>query len=49
LLARPDVKANWVKQGADTMSMTPAEFEAHLKADLAKWSKLVKDANIKLP
>jgi tripartite-type tricarboxylate transporter receptor subunit TctC len=48
LLARPDVKANWVKQGADTMSMTPAEFEAHLKADLAKWSKLVKDANIKL-
>jgi len=48
LLARADVKANWVKQGADTMSMTPAEFEAYLQADLAKWSKLVKDANIKL-
>jgi tripartite-type tricarboxylate transporter receptor subunit TctC len=48
LLARPDVKANWVKQGADTMSMTPDEFDTHLMADLAKWSKLVKDANIKL-
>ncbi len=48
IIARPEVKANWVKQGADTMSMTPAAFDAYLRADLAKWTKVVNDAGIKL-
>jgi len=48
VLARPEVKANWAKQGADTMAMTPAEFDAYLRADLEKWTKVVKDANIKI-
>lgn len=48
LLARPDVKANWDKQGAETMLMTPAEYDAFLRADIEKWAKVVKEANIKL-
>ena len=48
LVARPDVKATWEKQGAETMSMTPAEFDAYLRAELDKWTKVVKAANIKL-
>ena len=48
LLAKPDVKATWEKQGAETMSMTPAEFDAYLHAELDKWTKIVKAANIKL-
>ena len=48
ILAKPEVKANWVKQGADTMTMTPAAFEAYLRADLEKWDKVVKQAGIKL-
>jgi tripartite-type tricarboxylate transporter receptor subunit TctC len=48
VLDKPATKAIWDKQGADTMYMTPAEFEAYLRADLAKWTKVVKDANIKL-
>ena len=48
LLARPEVKATWEKQGAETMSMTPAEFDAYLRADLEKWTKVVKQAGIKL-
>ena len=28
--------------------MTPAEFEAFLRAELEKWTKVVKAANIKL-
>jgi tripartite-type tricarboxylate transporter receptor subunit TctC len=48
VLDKPATRAIWDKQGADTLYMTPAEFEAYLRADLAKWTKVVKDANIKL-
>ena len=48
LVARPDVKATWEKLGTETMSMTPAESEAFLRAELEKWTKVVKAANIKL-
>ena len=48
LLAKPEVKAIWEKQGAETMSMTPAQFETYLHADIEKWTKVVKDAGIKI-
>ncbi len=48
LVARPDVKAYWEKQGTETMSLTPAESEAFMRAELEKWTKVVKAANIKL-
>jgi tripartite-type tricarboxylate transporter receptor subunit TctC len=48
LIARPDVKAYWERQDTETMSLTPAESEAFLRAELEKWTKVVKAANIKL-
>jgi tripartite-type tricarboxylate transporter receptor subunit TctC len=48
LVAKPDVKEIWLKQGADTMSMTPAEYDAFLRAEIEKWSRVVKAANVKL-
>ena len=48
MVARPDVKAYWEKQGTETMSMTPAQSEAFLRAEIEKWTKVVKAANIKL-
>ena len=48
MVARPDVKATWEKLGTETMSMTPAESEAFLRAEIEKWTKVVKAANIKL-
>jgi tripartite-type tricarboxylate transporter receptor subunit TctC len=48
LLAKPEVKALWEKQGAETMSMTPEQFDGYLRAELDKWTKVVKAANIKL-
>jgi tripartite-type tricarboxylate transporter receptor subunit TctC len=48
IVARPDVKAYWEKQGTETMSMTPAETDAFLREELEKWTKVVKAANIKL-
>ena len=36
------------KAGLETDLMTPAEFRAFIGAELAKWSKLVKDSGAKL-
>ncbi|MCW5576470.1 MAG: tripartite tricarboxylate transporter substrate binding protein [Burkholderiales bacterium] len=35
------------RQGLDATGGTPAEFAAHIKSELAKWAKVVKDAGIK--
>jgi tripartite-type tricarboxylate transporter receptor subunit TctC len=36
-----------LKQGAEPVLMDPAQFSAHIKAELAKWGKVVKAANLK--
>ncbi|MCC6888439.1 MAG: tripartite tricarboxylate transporter substrate binding protein [Hyphomicrobiales bacterium] len=45
-MARPDVKAAWAKQGANPMSMSPAEFDSYLRADIEKWAKVVAFAKL---
>jgi tripartite-type tricarboxylate transporter receptor subunit TctC len=48
IVAKPEVRAYWDKQDTQTMSLTPAESTAFLNADIEKWTKVVKAANIKL-
>jgi len=48
IINAPDVKENWGKQGAVPMAMTPDEFGKFLRADIAKWAKLVKDTGMKV-
>src|SRR3954470_22443642 len=40
IIAKPEVQAYWEKQDTQTMSMTPAESEAFIKADIEKWTKV---------
>ena len=47
IVARPDVKEGWRKQGAETLSMNPDQFGQYIRDDITKWAKLVKAANIK--
>lgn len=48
-LADPEVKAQFVKQGIDEPAPnSPEQFAELIRADLAKWAKVVKDANIKI-
>ncbi|MDB5905773.1 MAG: protein bugT-like protein [Betaproteobacteria bacterium] len=47
-LQSPDVRERLSSQGAEPIGDTPADFTAVMKRDLAKWAKVVKDANIKL-
>ncbi len=48
MVAKPEVQAYWAKQDTATMSLTPAESTAFLNAEIEKWTKVVKAANIKL-
>jgi tripartite-type tricarboxylate transporter receptor subunit TctC len=41
IIARPEMRTAWAKQGAVPMTMTPAEFGAFLERDIAKWAKVV--------
>ena len=42
IVSQPDVKKAWNEQGAEPLTMSPAEFEKYLNADIAKWAKIVK-------
>jgi tripartite-type tricarboxylate transporter receptor subunit TctC len=42
IVSRPEVRKAWQEQGAVAMTMSPAEFERYLNADIAKWAKVVK-------
>jgi tripartite-type tricarboxylate transporter receptor subunit TctC len=48
VMALPDVREQLVRQGLIPVTSTPGELAALIKADLARWSKVVKDANIKV-
>jgi len=48
VLNDPQVKAAWAKQGATPMSMSPREFGDFLRADIAKWAKVVKISGAKV-
>lgn len=42
----PDIKARLLEVGVVPEGNTPAEFAAYLKADIAKWKKVIADAKI---
>jgi len=48
VLADPDVKGRYDVLGIEVVANTPAEFAEQIKADLARWEKVVKQANIKV-
>jgi tripartite-type tricarboxylate transporter receptor subunit TctC len=43
----PDVRAKFGNLSLDITTMTPGEFDAHLRSELARWGKVVKAAGIK--
>ncbi len=47
VIARPDVKEAWAKQGAVPMTMNAAEFDKYLRDDIEKWAKVVQASGIK--
>ena len=47
LLHLPDVKDKLAADGADAVGSAPAEFGAHIKAEVVKYAKLVKQVGLK--
>ena len=48
VLMLPDIKEALAKQGAEINAAGPERFGAIVKADLARWTKVVRDAEIKV-
>jgi tripartite-type tricarboxylate transporter receptor subunit TctC len=48
VLAEPDVKATFTKQGAVPMGMPIDEFDRFLRADIVKWAKVVRISGAKV-
>ncbi len=48
VLQLPEIRERYAKGGFVPVGNKPVEFAAQVKADLARWGKVVKDANIRI-
>jgi tripartite-type tricarboxylate transporter receptor subunit TctC len=48
IVHEPDVKERFAALGFDPVANSPEEFTAQIKVEIAKWRKVIKDANIKV-
>ncbi len=48
IVARPEVRAAWARQGAVPMTMTPEEFDSFLRREIQKWAKVVEVSGAKI-
>ena len=48
VLALPDIQKLLTNSGAEPEGGTPQEFAAFIRADIAKWSKVVREAKVKV-
>jgi len=48
IIQAPEVKENWMKQGAAPMSMTLEQFDKFLRDEIVKWAKVVKVSGAKV-
>lgn len=46
-VSAPDLSARFAEQGADIIASSPAQFATHLKNELTRWSRVVKESGIK--
>jgi tripartite-type tricarboxylate transporter receptor subunit TctC len=47
IVALPDVRQKFAAFGFDALAGTPEESAARLAQELARWARLIRDANIK--
>jgi tripartite-type tricarboxylate transporter receptor subunit TctC len=46
ILALPDVRERFMAQGVEPMGSTPEQMGEHIRSQMAKWGKVVKDAGV---
>jgi tripartite-type tricarboxylate transporter receptor subunit TctC len=47
IIARPDIKQSWEKQGAAPMMMAPDEFGSFVQSEIDRWARVIRDNAIK--
>ncbi|MEO8136056.1 MAG: tripartite tricarboxylate transporter substrate binding protein [Betaproteobacteria bacterium] len=47
IVARPDVREEWAKQGAVPLAMNPDQFTKYINDDIAKWAHIVRISGAK--
>ena len=47
VLGQPDVKQSLLSHGFEAVGNTPAQFAAYIKDEIAKWAKIIAEADIK--
>jgi tripartite-type tricarboxylate transporter receptor subunit TctC len=47
ILVRPEVKERLAAIGFGVSISSPEEFQAQIKSEMARWAKVIRDANIK--
>ena len=47
IVADPEIKRRLAAVGFEAVGSTPAEFDERVKAEIAKWAKVIRDAGIK--
>jgi len=48
IVGTPEMRDNLAKQGAEVRTTTPDEFGTFIRKEMARWAKVVKDANVKI-
>ena len=48
VLAMPEIRSILVGQGVEPEPMTPEQYGAFMRAEHAKWGRVIRDAGIKL-
>jgi tripartite-type tricarboxylate transporter receptor subunit TctC len=48
VLGEPDIRSRYATLGIEPVGNTPEEFAAQIRADLARWAKVVRQANIRI-
>ena len=48
VLARNDVRDAFAQQGTEVVGGTPEQFAAQIRADIARWGKVIREAGVKM-
>jgi tripartite-type tricarboxylate transporter receptor subunit TctC len=48
VLKQSDIRERLVSQGYDPLANTPAEFSAYLRAEVAKWAKVIRERGMRV-
>ncbi len=48
ILQRPEVRERFAQMSIDPVGNSPAEFSQFLRDEVAKWAKVIRDANVKI-